>query len=87
MLKRKRHYVLDPLDRHGERVPRKAFADDDFDAAHIIAGVPMVLIHQLATEVRKPEALKFARLRELFNSMLVVLKDSSSSQSTYRMYL
>jgi hypothetical protein len=87
MLKGKRHNVLDPLYRHGERVPREAFADDDLDAANIIAGVPMVLIQQLATEVRKPEALKFARLRELFNSMSAALRDSSSNQSTYRMYL
>lgn len=68
MLKTEDNNVLDALDWDRERVPRKAFTDDDLDAPDIIDGVPVVLAENLFAELWKPESFVFARLVELYQA-------------------
>lgn len=44
MLEGKCDDILDPFYWIGRRISRKALADDNFDASHIVVGVPMVLV-------------------------------------------
>ena len=68
MLKTEDNNVLDALDWDRERVPRKAFTDDDLDAPDIIDGVPVVLAENLFAELWKPESFVFTRLVELYQA-------------------
>lgn len=50
MLESKCDDILDPLNWVGRRVSREALADDDLDPSQIVAGVPVVLVQQLAAK-------------------------------------
>ncbi len=65
MLEREGHNILDSLDWGRERVTGKPLADDDLDAPDVIPRPPVVLKQELSAEVREPQPLELARLREL----------------------
>jgi hypothetical protein len=58
--------VLDPLDRHRRGVSREAFADDNLDAAEVVARVPVVLLQELLSKRRKLQWFELAVLREVW---------------------
>lgn len=70
MLESKSYDILDPFQRVGGGVLRKSLADNNLDTAHIIAGVPVILVKQLASEGGKLQLLQLALLRDLWKPYL-----------------
>ncbi len=64
MLEGKGSHILDTLDGHGERVSRKALADNQLDATNVVGRAPVTLVEQLLVEARELERLKIAILCE-----------------------
>lgn len=64
MLERERNEISNTLKRHGHRVPRKAFRDDELDAAEIISGIPIALCENFLVECRKLQRFELAMLVE-----------------------
>jgi hypothetical protein len=55
MLERKSNNILDTLQRHREGIAREALADDDLDAAGVVARGPVTLTEKLRLERWKLE--------------------------------
>lgn len=66
MLKSKYDDVLDPFDWVRGRIPGETLADENLDASQVVAGTPVILEEQLATERRKFQLLKLTLLRHLW---------------------
>lgn len=65
MLEREHDNILDSLYWQRGRIPREALAYHDLNASDIIAGIPVVLVQELAAEAWEPEAFQLARLCKL----------------------
>ncbi len=85
MLKREGHYILDSLDRGRQRVTGKSLADDDFDAPNVIPRPPVALEQKFSAEVREPQPLELARLRELCSVKSASTECAQGSSKTNRM--
>lgn len=65
MLKRKRHDILDPFDRNGQRISREPFANDDLDPAYFIRRAPVALSKHFAAEWGEPKGFEVTILGEI----------------------
>lgn len=54
MLKGECDHILDPFNRNRDGIAGEAFADDNFDTAEVIGGIPVILSKELLTEAWKP---------------------------------